>query len=217
MPLVIRSSWTAHVYCHPSYQSSLLCMTCFSFPSSSAPSGVSILGCCGCSATALPCLCAPRSPKRLPDKCTLIHNTRDGGLYIDSLIPPRPRCNMNFILHQFKCVMSPTRTGSSTYHIYDMLQHIARPGKISEAEKKKVRLWVDQCGFFIINEETSSLSCFPIENYQSIPDVVKLNSTSIFTGDMSHPQRKKTCTVLHVLTITMLVMHIWHRVLTILD
>lgn len=117
-------------------------MTCFSFPwsqcsSSSISSSISIPGCCGCSTAALPCLCSRRSPQRLPDKCTLIHNTCGEGLYIDSLIPPRPHCNMNSMLHQFKCVMSLGRTGSSTYHIYDMLQHIAGAGKISEAKKKK--------------------------------------------------------------------------------
>lgn len=36
MPLVIPSKCTVHVNCHPGYQSSLLCMTCFSFPSPSA-------------------------------------------------------------------------------------------------------------------------------------------------------------------------------------
>lgn len=108
----------------------------FLLPIIRSTSSISILACCGWNATASPCLCTRRSPKRLPDKCTLIHNTCDGGLYIDSLIPPRPRCNMNFMLHQFKCVMSPIRAGSSTYHIYDMLQHIAGPRKISEAEKR---------------------------------------------------------------------------------
>lgn len=36
MPLVILSSCTVQVYYNPGYQSSLLCMTCFSFPSPSA-------------------------------------------------------------------------------------------------------------------------------------------------------------------------------------
>lgn len=106
-------------------------------PSHQCSSSISKLGCCGCSTTALPCLCTRRSPQRLPDKCTLIHNTCDGGLYIDSLIPPRPHCNMNSMLHQFKCVMSPRQTGSSTYHIYDMLQHIAGPRKNIRSWKKK--------------------------------------------------------------------------------
>lgn len=99
---------------------------------SQCSSSISTLGCCGCSTTALPCLCTQRSPQRLPDKCTLIHNTCATGLYIDPLIPPRPHCNMNSMLHQFKCEMSPTWTGSSTYHIYDMLRHIAGQGKYQE-------------------------------------------------------------------------------------
>lgn len=70
--------------------------------------------------TALPsCLCTQRSPQWLSDKCTLIHNTCSWGLYIDSLIPLWPQCNMNSMLYQFKCVMTPARTGSTTYHIYD--------------------------------------------------------------------------------------------------
>lgn len=136
-------------------------------PSHQCSSSISKLGCCGCSTTALPCLCTRRSPQRLPDKCTLIHNTCDGGLYIDSLIPPRPHCNMNSMLHQFKCVMSPRQTGSSTYHIYDMLQHIAGPGKnIRSWKKKKEWLWLGLCGFFIINEESNFQARLPIENYR---------------------------------------------------
>lgn len=130
---------------------------------SQCSSRISILGQCSRSATALPRLCTQRSPRRLPDKCTLIHNTCGAGLYIDSLIPPRPRCNMNSMLHQFKCVMSPAWTGSSTYHIYDMLQHIAGQGKISGAEIK-VRLETDRSGFFIINEGRCVQDCLPIEN-----------------------------------------------------
>lgn len=110
----------------------LIAYDLFLLPISQCSSCISTPGCCGCSATALPYLCTRRSPQRLPDKCTLIHNTCGRGLYIDSLIPPRPHCNMNSMLHQFKCVMSPTRTDSSTYHIYDMLQHIAGQGKISD-------------------------------------------------------------------------------------
>lgn len=44
---------------------------------------------------------------------------------------------------------------------------------------------MDQRGFFIINEEGPFQACSPIENYRSIPDVVELNSGTIFTGDVT--------------------------------
>lgn len=117
----------------------------FPLPISQCSRRIRVPGCCSYSATALPCLCTQRSPQRLPDKCTLIHNTCGTGLYIDPLILPRPHCNMNSMLHQFKYAMSPAWTGSSTYHIYDMLQPIAGA---RENVGNKVRLRQDQCGFF---------------------------------------------------------------------
>lgn len=67
-----------------------------------------------------------------------------------------------------------------------MLQHIAGAGKISEAKKKKkVRLWLDQCGFFIVNEESRFQARSPIGNYRSIPDVVEPNGSAIFTEDVT--------------------------------
>ena len=135
----------------------------FLLPISQCNSGIIILGCCGCSATALPCLCTRRSPQRLPDKCTWIHNTCGRGLYIDLLIPPRPHCDMNSMLHQFKCVMSPTRTGSSTYHIYDMVQHIAGKGQIWEAVKKDHYEWISVDLSLLMKIVVPG--CFPTENY----------------------------------------------------
>lgn len=168
MPLDIAFWCTVYVHCHPGYQGSLLHMTCFSFPPPSAAAAAAYGGV----VAEAPPLChafARRSPQRLADKCTSIHNTCGGGfIYRLANSPPRPRRNTNSVLHQFKCVMSPTWTCASTYHIYDMLRHIAGPGKISEPGNGRTAV-----ESFIINEGSNFQHCFPIENYRSIRDVVE--------------------------------------------
>lgn len=118
--LVVSFLCTGHVWVIRTY---LLCMTRFPLHlplQQHQCTGLSY------SAPSLPCLCTQRSPQRLLDKCALIHSTCSAGLYIDPLILPWPRCNMNSTPHQFKYVMSPAWTpGSSAYHIYDMLPSIA--------------------------------------------------------------------------------------------
>lgn len=56
---------------------------------------------------------------------------------------------MNSTAHQFKYVMTPARTGSTAYHIYDKLQSIAGARR---NVGNKVRFRAEQSGFFIINE-----------------------------------------------------------------
>lgn len=160
MPLVILCSCTVHVSCNPADQSCLLCMTCFSFPVSLGSSCISILGWFGCSVTALPCLCTRWSPQRLPDKCTLIHNTCGGGLYIDWLIPPWPHCDMNSVLHQFKCVVSPTHTPLLIIYM-TCSSTLLGWGKY---QKSTIIVRLN------INEESRQWVFFPTENYWTVPD-----------------------------------------------
>lgn len=185
--------YSSLVYCTwllPSRLSELFIVNdLFLLPISQCSSSITILGYCGYSATASPYPCTKGSPQRLSDKCTLIHNTCR-GLYIDGLIPPRPHCNMNSTERQFKCVMSPTRTRSSTYHIYDMLRHIAGPEKIWKAgERKKIRIMSGPVWTFslLMRRQWSRFQGgFFVTRYLSLLNVAELHSSIIFTGYLSH-------------------------------
>lgn len=158
MPLAIPSSSTVHVFCHQSYKSSSLWVTYFSFPSAGAVAA-SVCRCSNSSLTTLPCWCTQRSPMRLSDKCTIAHNTCSTGLYIDLLICPRSHCNINSTPHQFQSAMSPMRTLSCTYQIYDNNRLVSGIKKTTRSGGK----WgyeSTRLGLLMINEEHRSWTFF---------------------------------------------------------